>query len=70
MNPDRTLGWRYSGPTPPICQNCGVPARIKSTNQMADEFVYRCVSCDRESKHTIRGQSTKASSASGPSSHR
>ncbi len=70
MNADRRLGWRYSGPKPPICQNCGVPARIKSTNQTADEFVYRCVSCDRESKYTLRSPIAQAASGSGPSSHR
>jgi hypothetical protein len=47
-----------------------VPARIKSINPAADEFVYRCVSCDRESKHTLRGPVATAASTSGPSSHR
>jgi hypothetical protein len=70
MNSDRRVGWSYSGPKPPICLNCGVPARIISTNLAADEFVYRCVSCDTESKHTIRSQITKIDSASGPSSRR
>jgi hypothetical protein len=70
MNPDRRTGWSYSGPKPPICLNCGVPARIKSANQTADEFVYRCVSCARESKHTLRGPITKDAAASAPSSRR
>jgi len=68
MNADRS--WRYSGPKPPICQNCGVPARIKSINPTADEFVYRCVSCDRESKHTLRSPLAQAATGSGPMSRR
>jgi hypothetical protein len=54
MNPDRPPTWSYSEPTPPpICQNCGVPTRIKS-KRAPDEFVFFCVMCDTEAKHAIR----------------